>query len=95
MAAGETLDIILETTATNLFRGNKIAAVSVMHVNKIQWLGFLTMAFDASNTSAGPIGTISSVSDGQVIACTAGFLVSIIKWFDLQFVVWELIYYCG
>lgn len=36
MAAGETLDIILETTATNLFRGNKIAAVSVMHVKKIQ-----------------------------------------------------------
>jgi hypothetical protein len=35
------------------------------------------MAFDASNTGAGPIGTISSVSDGQVIECTAGFLVSI------------------
>jgi hypothetical protein len=37
------------------------------------------MAFDASNTNAGPIGTISRVSDGQVIACTAGFLVSISK----------------
>ncbi|XP_046453195.1 putative defense protein 3 [Daphnia pulex] len=56
MAAGENLDILLETTATNQFRG------------------FLTMAFDASNTGAGPIGIISSVSDGQVIECTAGFL---------------------
>lgn len=58
---------------------NQIAVVKFLQTNNylIHRLGFLTMAFDASNTGAGPIGTISSVSDGQVIECTVGFLVSI------------------
>ncbi len=54
------------------------------------------MAFDASNTGAGPIGTISSVSDGQVIECTAGFHVSIPKWLEFVFYpVIILIYFWG
>lgn len=46
--------------------------------NAVLFRGYMTMAFDASNPSAGPIGTFSSVSDGQVIDCTTGILVRMI-----------------